>query len=158
MRTETELLNAYQESHQNPLNSLIHVFCVPLIFVTSFGIGWSIPLGRWLGLEGFWGDYLNLATLAIVPVMFFYLRMSVRSTVAMSFWVAGSVAFSIGVNASEFSLFWTSVAIWLVAWAVQVYGHQVEGAKPSFLEDLLFLLVGPMFVMRKLYRKLGMSS
>ena len=46
---------------------------------------------------------------------------------------------------------------WLLAWAVQVWGHKVEGKKPSFVDDLVFLLVGPMFVSIELAHKLGVG-
>ena len=44
-----------------------------------------------------------------------------------------------------------------MAWAVQVWGHKVEGKKPSFTDDLVFLLVGPVFVSLELAYKLGLS-
>jgi uncharacterized membrane protein YGL010W len=37
---------------------------------------------------------------------------------------------------------------------VQFWGHKVEGAKPSFADDLVFLLIGPLFVQQKLQRGL----
>jgi uncharacterized membrane protein YGL010W len=45
--------------------------------------------------------------------------------------------------------------VWIVAWAVQVVGHKIEGKKPSFVEDLVFLLIGPIFVSIELAAKLG---
>jgi uncharacterized membrane protein YGL010W len=38
---------------------------------------------------------------------------------------------------------------------VQVWGHKVEGKKPSFVDELVFLLVGPMFVSIELAHKVG---
>jgi len=45
--------------------------------------------------------------------------------------------------------------VWIAAWALQVYGHKVEGKKPSFVEDLVFLLIGPIFVSIEFAAKLG---
>jgi len=59
------------------------------------------------------------------------------------------------VLASGLSLFWTSLVVWIVAWAVQVVGHKIEGKKPSFVEDLVFLLIGPIFVSIEFAAKLG---
>ena len=36
-----------------------------------------------------------------------------------------------------------SVTIFVLAWIGQFIGHKIEGKKPSFFEDLRFLLVGP---------------
>ena len=48
-----------------------------------------------------------------------------------------------------------SVAIFVVAWIFQFIGHKLEGKKPSFLEDIQYLWVGPLFVLSKLFIKLG---
>jgi uncharacterized membrane protein YGL010W len=47
-----------------------------------------------------------------------------------------------------------SIAVFVVAWIGQFIGHKIEGKKPSFLEDLRFLLIGPLFVLGFLYRRL----
>jgi uncharacterized membrane protein YGL010W len=48
-------------------------------------------------------------------------------------------------------------AVFVVAWIAQFVGHQIEGRKPSFLTDLTYLLIGPAWVLAKLYRSLGWS-
>ena len=49
------------------------------------------------------------------------------------------------------------LAVFVLAWAGQFVGHKIEGKKPSFLKDLQFLLVGPMWLMHFIYRKLGIA-
>ena len=58
--------------------------------------------------------------------------------------------FWIGKNAN---LAIVSVVIFIVAWIGQFYGHKVEGKKPSFIKDLQFLLIGPLWVLKKLGSK-----
>jgi uncharacterized membrane protein YGL010W len=48
-----------------------------------------------------------------------------------------------------------SAAVFVLAWIAQFVGHRIEGRKPSFFEDLQYLWVGPLFVLAKLYAKLG---
>ena len=36
--------------------------------------------------------------------------------------------------------------VFVFSWIGQFIGHKIEGKKPSFLEDLLFLLVGPAWI------------
>jgi uncharacterized membrane protein YGL010W len=48
-----------------------------------------------------------------------------------------------------------SVAVFVVAWIAQFVGHKFEGRKPSFLDDLQYLWVGPLFVLAKLFLRLG---
>jgi uncharacterized membrane protein YGL010W len=41
---------------------------------------------------------------------------------------------------------WALVGIFVVAWIGQFYGHHLEGRKPSFLTDLQYLLIGPIWI------------
>ena len=50
-----------------------------------------------------------------------------------------------------------AIAVFVVAWIGQFIGHKVEGKRPSFLTDLVYLLVGPMWTLRKLYTRLGIG-
>jgi uncharacterized membrane protein YGL010W len=46
--------------------------------------------------------------------------------------------------------------LFVAAWIGQFWGHKIEGKKPSsFLKDLQFLLIGPAWLMVKIYKKLG---
>ena len=54
-------------------------------------------------------------------------------------------------------LFWFSAAVFVVAWVGQFMGHHIEGKKPSFLQDVQFLLIGPAWLMAFVYRKLGIK-
>ena len=48
-----------------------------------------------------------------------------------------------------------ATAVFVVAWIGQFIGHKIEGKKPSFFEDLKFLLVGPAWLLGFVYRRLG---
>jgi uncharacterized membrane protein YGL010W len=50
-----------------------------------------------------------------------------------------------------------SIAIFVLAWIGQFIGHLIEGKKPSFFDDLRFLLIGPLFVLGFLYRRLRVA-
>jgi uncharacterized membrane protein YGL010W len=52
-------------------------------------------------------------------------------------------------------LLYTAIAVFVVAWIGQFVGHKIEGRKPSFLTDLTYLLIGPAWVLAKLYRRVG---
>jgi uncharacterized membrane protein YGL010W len=47
------------------------------------------------------------------------------------------------------------LAVFVAAWVAQFIGHSIEGKKPSFLEDLQFLLIGPLWLLADVYRRLG---
>ena len=50
-----------------------------------------------------------------------------------------------------------SIGLFVVSWIFQFIGHRIEGKKPSFLEDLQYLLIAPLFVLSKLFLKLGIK-
>jgi uncharacterized membrane protein YGL010W len=52
-------------------------------------------------------------------------------------------------------LWLVSAAIFAVAWVGQFIGHAYEGKRPSFLRDLRFLLVGPLWLVAAAYARLG---
>ncbi|OEY66778.1 DUF962 domain-containing protein [Marinobacter sp. X15-166B] len=158
MRSLSRFLADYGSSHQHPLNQWIHILCVPAIFVSTLGLLWLLPVGAWLGFSGAWAYWANGATLAGALAGLVYLKLSPGVLVLMMGWFAVSVGAIVAVQKAGGSLLWISIAIWLVAWALQVYGHKVEGKKPSFVEDLVFLLIGPIFVSLELARKLGLPA
>jgi len=49
--------------------------------------------------------------------------------------------------------FW--LALWGLAWGGQILRYKVDGEKLGLLEDLRFLLVGPIWVVRLIYKRLG---
>lgn len=150
MQTLEQYLDEYGQSHRNPLNQKIHFVCVPLIFVASLGLAWCLPIGAWLGMEQPLAYWINGATIGGAIASIFYFLMGLRPTLVITGWFAASVAIIVGIDQSALSLLWTSVIVWVAAWIAQFYGHKVEGAKPSFAKDMLFLLVGPLFVVDEL--------
>lgn len=152
MRTAEEWFDSYAVSHQNPTNISIHFICVPAIFLSIVGLFMSIP-------SGFLSRFLphpiiaNWAFVVLAFVLvFFYFRMSLKIGLQMLFFSA----FCLIVNyfiAQYFNLAITSIIIFVLAWIGQFYGHKVEGKKPSFIDDLQFLLIGPAWVIYKMFGK-----
>lgn len=158
MRNLSQFLAEYRKSHRNPTNQVIHVICVPIIFFCTLGLLWCIPVGQWLGLSADIAAWVNGATLFALPAMIFYAVMSPGSLLAMAVWFAVSVWGILAIQSAGLSLLWVSAGFWVAAWVGQFIGHEIEGAKPSFADDLVFLLIGPLFVMEKLYRRQSAAS
>jgi len=36
-------------------------------------------------------------------------------------------------------------------WVFQLVGHRFEGSKPKFLENLVYLLIGPLYIFEELF-------
>lgn len=158
MRSRQQFIDEYARSHMNPANQVIHIICVPAIFAATAALGWVVPLGHLLGISADWARWINLASLGALPVLLFYARLGLPSLLSGLGWLAVSFAACAALQALGAPLLWIAAVVWLAAWAVQFYGHKLEGAKPSFADDILFLLIGPLFVQDKLGRLLTTGS
>ncbi len=72
-------------------------------------------------------------------------------------WCLFGVAKIASVQPFGFELWQISLALFVLAWIVQFIGHKIEGAKPSFFEDIQFLLIGPAWLMHFIFKKLGIK-
>ncbi len=143
MKTLNEWLTAYGRDHKNPLNQKIHKVCVPLIMWSLLGLLWAIPVpGVFISIP-----YLNWSTLFCLGCLVFYFLIAPKVFFLMAV-VSGVLLATVAVVAATGWLWQISLIIFVVAWMGQFYGHKVEGQKPSFLEDLQFLLIGPIWVFK----------
>lgn len=144
----------YSGDHRNATNQLIHVICVPAILWSVVALLWCIPApGTWFR-AGFW------AGLAMLATALFYYRAS-RSLglgMAIVYVLMGLLTRWLHDTYGTTTLLWLGVGVFVVAWIGQFIGHSklLEGKRPSFFTDLTYLLIGPAWVLAKLYRKLGL--
>lgn len=152
MRTYEQWMDAYGVSHQNPTNQMVHKICVPLIMLTVVGFLWCIPTP-----EGFQHvPYLNWGTLFMVSCLAFYLTLNFIQFLSMlvQSFLMGFICHKL--YQAEILLPFC-IIVFVLAWIGQFWGHKVEGKKPSFLQDLTFLSIGPLWVNRFFLRKIGIN-
>lgn len=141
-----ELLTEYAKSHQNSTNKVVHKICVPLIVLSIIGLLWVIPTP-----EAMSERTINWATIASLLVFSYYLSLSFTYFLVM-IPIIGGMYYLVSLMAQTPYLLVASIVIFLASWAFQFWGHKIEGAKPSFMTDLLFLLIGPLWVAKSLFR------
>lgn len=155
MRSIQNWLSEYGVSHQNKTNKLIHWICVPAIFFSIYGLIYSIPF-KFVNEDT--SHYLNYASIIMVLVLAFYLRLSIKLGIGMLLYMGLVVWGTATLDESMNMDFWLfSLIVFVVAWIGQFIGHHIEGKKPSFFKDLQFLLIGPAWVISFLYKKLGIK-
>lgn len=132
------LLAHYGESHQNPTNEAIHFLAIPLIMLSLCGL--MFALHPWV------------AYAFIAASMVYYARLSWVFFASMCLWSALILALLHAMGGYVLSI---CAAIFVGAWIIQFIGHKIEGKNPSFFEDIQYLWVGPLFVLSKLFIKLG---
>ena len=155
MKPVQQWLNEYAESHQHPTNVKIHWVCVPLIMLSIIGILANIKL-KFNFLLNF-PEINHVGTLLIVCGCVYYFFLSKKLLLGM---IPISFIMLLMINwLSTFScpLWKISLMIFILSWAGQFYGHKIEGKKPSFFQDMQFLLIGPIWLLSKLYKKIGIQ-
>ena len=139
-RRVDQLIAHYGDSHQNPGNEVIHFIAIPLIMLSLVGMLFAVH------------PYVAYAFIA--ASMVYYARLSVVFFVTMVVWSALTIGVVLMMGANVLPI---SVVIFVGAWILQFIGHEMEGKKPSFFEDIQYLWVGPLFVLSKLFGKLGLA-
>ena len=155
MATMSTLLEKYGESHKNATNKLIHWVCVPSIVFSLFGVLYALPFPVERGL------LTNWATVFYVASLIYYVRLSLPITLGLIV-ICGAMVFGVdsifhAVGRDSMGLAKVSFGIFVVAWIGQFIGHKIEGKKPSFLEDVQYLMVGPAWLLSFIYEKLGIK-
>jgi uncharacterized membrane protein YGL010W len=150
MRQATELLVQYAHYHRDRRNIATHFIGIPMIV---FGIGVllaraTFELGGITWTAGWAAG--GLATL------WWLTRGRLDLGLATSAVTLGLVALAHEVAGGPFAqwLGW-GLGFFVVGWVLQFIGHHYEGRKPAFVDDLVGLLVGPMFVMAEALFALG---
>lgn len=150
MRTLQQWLDDYGVSHQNSTNKLIHWLCVPSIMFSLIGMLYVIPFP--FAQKAF---ITNWAAVVLLGALIFYLRLSFAMFLSMAIIMLGMLWLNSQLYARGINLLLVSMVIFVVAWIGQFWGHKIEGKKPSFLNDIQFLLIGPAWLMHFIYKKLG---
>ncbi len=135
------LLAKYSESHLNPTNEVIHFICIPAIVFSFLGMIWAAhPL---------------VALAVTLSCLVYYFRLSIPFAFGMLL-MSGAMLWILSIL-PQGRVMGISLAVFVIAWIGQFIGHKIEGKKPSFFDDLRFLLIGPLFVLSFLYRRLHIA-
>ncbi len=145
-------LGLYAAYHRDSRNILTHFFGVPMI-VLAVIILLSRPTFNLAGLS------FTPAVAGVIASVLYYLKLDLRMGVVMGItfacmlWVASLIA----PLATVTWLIW-GVGLFVVGWIIQFIGHYFEGRKPAFTDDIMGLMIGPLFVAAELAFLLGLRQ
>jgi uncharacterized membrane protein YGL010W len=153
MRSAAQWLDDYGDSHRNHANKALHWICVPVIAWCVLGLLWALPFPssiRTLHPAANWGS------LAVLAAMIYYALLSIPLALGA---IPLLIAFLWSIDWLERS---SPVPLWsiclfafVIAWIGQFIGHAIEGKRPSFFKDVQFLMIGPLWLLADVYRRLG---
>tara|TARA_B100001013_G_C24545213_1_gene416333 strand:- start:219 stop:677 length:459 start_codon:yes stop_codon:yes gene_type:complete len=151
MKPIEQWIEEYGESHQNPTNKAIHWVCVPLIMLSLLALISIIPFP----IKNY--SLLNWTMIFLLFAVIFYLRLSISVAIGMLLIAIGMIASINWIKLIDGEVWRLSLAIFIIAWIGQFIGHKIEGKKPSFFEDIQFLLIGPAWLLSFIYKKIGIK-
>jgi len=141
----------YVEYHRDPWNCAMHVFGIVFLFLAAV-----LPLSAWT--VQLFGAHTTAATISVVPVLIYWLLLDAAlGTAILGAAVLLLAAAATIVSHSSAVVMWSIAGVLIaVGFGLQVVGHQVfERRQPALLDNPPHLLLGPMFVMAKLFIALG---
>ena len=150
MRPAIDLLSQYALYHRDRRNIASHFVGVPMI-VFAVGVLLARPT------VGFGSVALTPAWVAFTLAAAWYLTRGNLVLGAATSAAVGTLilaAHHVGGSGIGAWLAW-GIGFFAVGWLIQFVGHWYEGKKPAFVDDIIGLLVGPMFVVAEAMFMLG---
>lgn len=149
MKTLTQHLVQYATYHRDVRNIATHFVGIPMIVLAVTTL-LSRPGFELAGLA------LSPAVLLALAAGLFYLVLDRFTGVLMSGVLLLSVWFGHWA-AAQTTPVWLAIGIggFVVGWIIQFIGHYYEGRKPAFVDDMVGLLIGPLFVLAETLFMLG---
>jgi uncharacterized membrane protein YGL010W len=141
----------YVEYHRDPWNCAMHVFGIVFLFLAAV-----LPLSAWQ-VSSF-GVPITVATIMVLPVLIYWCLLDPALGMAIigAAVVLLSAAMLIVNHASTVGVWIISATLIIIGFALQVIGHRYfERRQPALMDNPTHLLLGPMFVMAKLFIALG---
>jgi uncharacterized membrane protein YGL010W len=150
MKSLADQLAQYADYHRDSRNVITHMVGIPLIVVAVATL-LSRPAIAIAPL------LLSPAVLAGMIAAIFYLRLDTRFGIAMTLLLALSIWVG-HVLAAQSTVLWlaSGVGMFIIGWVIQFVGHYYEGRKPAFMDDLMGLAIGPLFIVAELGFLLGL--
>lgn len=152
MKTIVEQLSQYALYHRDQRNIYTHYIGIPMIVIAVMGLCW-LPLFSLASVGS-----VTLTHLLLLLLCGYYLRLHVPLGLVMVALLAIGAWLLQVLVAQTGELLWTSVTLFVVGWVFQFVGHYFEGKKPAFIDDLMGLAIGPLFVAAEWAFSLGCFS
>jgi len=154
MKTVEDQLSQYKSVHFNKKNIQTHFVGIPLII-------WAVTI--LLSLNTFQVSISN-NNVTYTPAMIFfaitllyYFKLHIKLALGMVLYLAANLYLA-GLVASMENAVLIAISAFIIGWIIQFIGHHYEKAKPAFFDDIIGLVIGPLFLMAELYFSLGLEK
>lgn len=149
MKTLTEHLTQYARYHRNQKNIATHFVGIPMIVLAVVVLLARVTF-ELAGLP------ISIATVLVILASTYYIKLDLWLGYVLSLYLLLCLWVGQGI-AEATTVVWLSygLGLFIVGWVFQFIGHYFEGRKPAFVDDIMGLMIGPLFVVAELAFKLG---
>lgn len=146
------LLSQYAAYHLDRNNIVTHFVGIPLIVFSIL----CLTARAGVEISGF---SVTLAMVLIILSTIYYMSLDKLFGVLML--ILFALVYPLAVNIAALPMWsWlgASIGIFVVGWVFQFVGHYFEKKKPAFVDDLIGLAIGPLFVLAEFVFLLGLRK
>ena len=153
MKSFVEHLSKYAAYHRDKRNVATHYVGVPMIVA---GVATLLSRPAFMHVDGV---AISPALVAVAIMAIFYLKLDIRFGILMSLFLVACLWLGqlLAVQVTATWLAW-GIGLFVVGWVFQFIGHYYEGKKPAFVDDIMGLAIGPIFVAAELAFELGLRK
>jgi len=143
----------YADAHRDLGNGIVHWLGVPILIVGVVGLLWSLPVPEeFVEISPLlnWGSCLLLATVV------YYFVISLALAIGMLPFVAAVIAFLAWLEYSAYSLPVAAGGLTLAGLVGLGAGHIGPGALRAVLRDVQLMMIAPLWLLSRIYRRFGL--
>jgi uncharacterized membrane protein YGL010W len=150
----------FAAAHQNPVNKLVQITCIPLLLVGLFGLAWVIPF-PYIKFLGQYNQDFNWSSFLIAASIYYYLKLSPILSYFMLF-VELVICFAITEllqwqKTGGPALWLISLLVFILACTALFIGYQKEGKPLSFEYRYKNLAIAPIFLLHLVLKRFSIK-
>jgi len=152
MSDTDQWLQDYGESHRDIRYAPVYWISVPLLVIGTVGLLWTIPVP-----EEFYAisPVLNWGSAFLLATVVYYFIISLPLAFGMLPFLAGVIACQVWLQNSDYSALRVTVGLTLASVIGLYVGRHAARGGRAVVEDVQLLMIAPLWVLSRVYRKLG---
>ncbi|MGI9260078.1 MAG: DUF962 domain-containing protein [Gammaproteobacteria bacterium] len=152
MRPVDEWLRLYDRHHADGAKQLLHWLMIPFIVTSVVGLLWALPVPTTFSDAT---PVLNWGTIFLMAAIVYYFILSISLAFGALPLIALVVWAVMWLERLQYPLWMSCTALLVTAWMGQRISHRGPGDRPSLIGDLQYVMLGPVWLVAALYRRLG---
>ena len=147
-------LSDYGNSHRDVAYPAVYWPSVVLLVPGTAGMLWSLPIPREFAEIS---PFLNWGSAFLMASLVYYFVISLPLAIGMLPFMLATAALGVLMTQANVSVAGMSLGMVVVAIAGIYFGHHTSGGVRAVLRDVQLLMIGPIWLLSRLYKRLGIA-